>query len=349
MQDSETQYEEAKKESRRDKKRRDIKKKQEAERQEEENQNVSRLSFNTDNSIPVLTVKNTQPQIKKVSFFCYPLVFTSDGIASFFNHSFNREEYGKEFLPHNLSHLSQIICHGQTAGLSKEFTEGAIRLFHQKLKMCPYISAPAVEKFLDQTAPYLELQLAKREFSLWGEIKDTLVDRFKSQFSFLQDDPLGFFEHVSKELDEKITTNIISPERARATLVKFLNSGLDKIIWSPDDQERTWESFKKLGGSLEYLHKTRVIPDPLDVNDLYWSLVERYCYFLELVGTQLNLETCQRIKKDIAEKNISWLLTSEQEKGITTKLEKIAHAVMETEARILAKNNGIFTEKMFMQ
>ena len=345
---NDTDYDVPKKESRREKKKREWEKKQSQLQAQEEAENQSHLSFKSTDSIPLLTVKNspeTQQQQKKVSFFCYPLVFTDEGISSFFNHSFNREEYGKEFLPHNLSHLGQIICHGQSHGLSKEFTEGAIRLFHQKLKSSPYVSAPAMEKFLDQTAPYLELQLAKRSFGLWGDIKEILVERFKSQFSFLQDNPLGFFDYVAKELDEKIQANVISPERARATLVKFLNSGLDKIIWSPDDQERTWESFKKIGSSLEYLHKTHVIPDHLDVNDLYWSLVERYCYFLELVGTKLNLETCQLMKRDLMEKNIPWLLTSEQERGITTKIEKIARTVMETEARILAKNNGIFTEK----
>ena len=202
-----------------------------------------------------------------------------------------------------------------------------------------------MEKFLDTTAPYLEMQLAKREFGLWSEIKNSLVESFKAQFSFLQADPLGFFDHISKELDEKINRNVISPERARATLVKFLNSSLDKVIWSPDDQERTWDSLKKIGRSIEYLQATQVIPDHLDANDLYWSLIERYCYFLELVGTKLNLETIQYIKRDIAEKNVPWLLASEQEKGITTKLERLAQSVIETEARILAKNNGIFTEK----
>ena len=193
----------------------------------------------------------------------------------------------------------------------------------------------------------MELQLAKQDVSIWTEIKDTLVDAFRAQFSFLQGDPLGFFDVVSKELDDKITARIITPDRVRATLVKFLNSGLDKVIWSPHDQQKTWESFKKIGNSLEYLHRAHVIPDHLDVNDLYWSLVERYCYFLDLVGTQLTEETCQLIKRDIAEKNVSWLLAGEQEKGITTKMERLAHAVIETDARVMAYKTGIFTEKVF--
>ncbi len=341
-----TEYVTPQKESIRKKRKREKEQLQAILEAKEEFENSEKLSFQGD-TIPVMTVKHSAavPAEKKVSFFCYPLVFTDEGISSFFNHSFNREEYGKEFLPHNLGHLGQIIRHGQSHGLSKQFTEGALRLFHQKLKSCPYISAPAIEIFLNENTPYLELQLAKQQFGLWTEIKDILLERFKSQFSFLQDNPLGFFDYVAKELDEKISTNVISPERARATLVRFLNSALDKIIWSPDDQEKTWESFKKIGNSLQYLHATQVIPDHLDVNDLYWSLIERYCYFLELVGTKLNLETCQLMKNDLAEKKIDWLLTSEQEKGITTKLEKIAHAILETETRILAKNNGIFTEK----
>ncbi len=347
--DDDVEYMVSKKESARKKRKREKEQLQAALEAKQEFEDAEKLSFDGD-TIPVMTIKHSSAaqNEKKVSFFCYPLVFTDEGISSFFNHSFNREEYGKEFLPHNLGHLGQIIRHGQSHGLSKEFTEGAFRLFHQKLKSCPYVSAPAIELFLNENTPYLELQLAKQEFGLWKEIKDLLIERFKSQFSFLQDNPLGFFDYVAKELDEKINTNVISPERARATLVRFLNSALDKIIWSPDDQEKTWESFKKIGNSLHYLHTAQVIPDHLDINDLYWSLIERYCYFLELVGTKLNLETCQLMKHDLAEKKIDWLLISEQEKGITTKLEKIAHAILETETRIIAKNNGIFTEKYLL-
>lgn len=335
----------SKRQERREKKQQEERLKQ----QQEEIENHDMLDFATTklDTLPSLTIKNSIDTPKKVSFYALPLVFTPEGISSFFNHSFNRDEYGKEFLPHNLSHLSQMICHAQEQGLSHEFTEGAIRLFYQKLKSAPYVSAPAFERFLDQTVPYLELQLAYKDLALMDEIKNTLIGSFKAQFSFLQEDPIGFFDHLSKELNETIHTQAISPERARNTLIKFFNSALDKAIWSPDDQLGTWHSFKKIGATIEYLHTIRVIPDRFDANDLYWSLVERYCYFLELVGTKLKLETLQAIKQDIMTSTPSWLMTEEQEAGITNKLEKLARVIAATETRVIAHNNGIFTETVF--
>ena len=70
-------------------------KKQELQRikqQQEELEDREILSFSEENlnTLPMLAVKNTIEGPKKVSFYSFPLVFTPEGINSFFNHSFNR-------------------------------------------------------------------------------------------------------------------------------------------------------------------------------------------------------------------------------------------------------------------
>ncbi len=305
------------------------------------------LSIPRDTINPIV-ITNRFIEDKKLSIFFTNIEFTHSGITAFFNHTFNRKDYGTEFLPHNFSHLTQFIEYAQQAKQSKEFTEGVLRLFNQKLKISPYVSAPAFDRMLTQTAPYFEHQLAQQKFSLWQEIKDSLMDTFKTRFSFLQENPLGFFEDISKEIAEKVTVQMTTPDRVRFTLLRLLTSSCDKLIWSPHDQEKTWESFKSIGATIEQLHKKKVIPDELDANDLYWSLVERYAYFMDLVGSDLSLATCLKIRADIQEHAISWLEAPEQEAALQTKIERLAEAVIQTETKIRARQQGLITDGIML-
>jgi hypothetical protein len=305
------------------------------------------LAVPNTNVSPVVVTTRPEDE-KKLNLFFTNIEFTHSGISSFFNHTFNRKEYGTEFLPHNFTHLAQFIEYGQQAGQSKEFTEGVLRLFNQKLKMSSYVSAPAFERLLVQSSPYFEHQLAQKDFSLWKEIKTSLMTTFKTRFSYLQQNPMGFFDDISKDIAQKVSLQITTPDRVRYSLLRMLTSSCDKVVWSPSDQEQTWASFKTIGSSIERLHNKKVIPDDLDTNDLYWSLVERYAYFLDLVGSQLTLETCEKIKQDIREHKITWLQAPEQETGLQTKVERLAEVLLETEAKIRAGSFGLITDGVIL-
>ena len=279
-----------------------------------------------------------------MNLFVRKIDFTRDGIALFLNHTFNNKTYGSEFLPYSMTHLIQFLDFSHATNQSPEFMEGAFRLFTQKMKSSPCVTAPAVERFLTQAHPYLEKHIAAQQFSVWQEFKHTLSESFRTKFSSAKQDPLGFFEHLSKHLASQVSIHITVPTRVRATVLRFLVSSSDKLIWCPSDQLATWNSFKKIGDYFYALHTKNVIPDELDANELSWSLVERYCYFLKLAGTQLSLETCASIKKDLTETAIPWLDTKEQEAMLETKRERLTLALMETEARIQAQKQGVFTD-----
>lgn len=277
---------------------------------------------------------NTEKGIQSVSLFLPTVQFTADGVSTFFNQTFNREEYGTEFLPHSFSHMVQFLRYAYNTHQPLEFSEGVIRLFNQKLKSSVYVSAPAFERFLTQAPSIMEHQFAQKPYDLWHEFKSTLWSTFKKNFTFLQRHPDGFFEELSKHLERQVEKSVITPERARATFTRFCLSGLDKVIWCPQDQEETWYCFKKLGNLIQALHAKKIVPDELDMNDMYWSLVERYCFFLQLSGPQLSLKTCALIKEDLANQAVPWLLHKEQEAHIPTKTERLVTALLKTEARI---------------
>jgi hypothetical protein len=283
---------------------------------------------------------------KRINLFVTKIDFTRDGVSLFLNQTFNNREYGTEFLPYSLSHLTQFLEFAHANKQSPEFIEGALRLFNQKIKNSAFLTACSLERFLERASPHFHEHLAVTPFSLWQESKHLLSQAFREKFSFAQTDPLGFFEYVSKNLAYEVQTNMITPERVRATCMRFLSCATDKIIWSPSDQAETWRSFKKIGDNFHALHLKKVIPDELDANELYWSLIERYCYFLKLTGTRLSLDTCRTIKQDLSDRSIPWLLQKEQESILETKMERLTVAVLETEAKIHAHSQGIITDTL---
>lgn len=315
---------------------------------EKKNSSIKNLSPKEYLSIPSSTInpivisnRTKVHDTEQLNLFFSEIEFTHDGINSFFNHSFNRSDYGTTFLPHNFCHLEQFITYAYKTGQSPEFIEGVLRLFNQKIKMTPYISAPALEEMLQTTKPYFVNLLAQQEGSFLQLIKDQLISVFKTQFSFLQDNPLGFFDHLSEQLASTVSSTVTSPDRIRFTFLRLLTSCYDRLIWSPADQEKTWESFKILGEIITYLHEKNVIPDELDANDLYWSLIERYIYFLDLIGSKLTLNTCQTIKHDLQTNSISWLNTPEQEEGLQTKMERLVEALLDTQIKIQAQQQSL--------
>lgn len=293
---------------------------------------------------PFLANPLTNQERTTMNLFVRKIDFSREGISLFLNQSFNNKTYSTEFLPYSMTHLVQFLDFAHSTQQSPEFMEGAFRLFTQKLKASPCVTAPALDRFLTQAHPYLEKHLAEKPFSLWQEFKHTLSEGFRTKFGAAKNDPLGFFEHLSKDMASQVSTYITIPTRVRTTVFRFLVCNADKLIWCPTDQVETWHLFKKIGDKCYNLHTKKVIPDELDANELSWTLIERYCHFLKLAGTQLTLETCSAIKKDLSENPIVWLDTKEQETLLQTKRERLTLALMETEARIHAKEHGVMTD-----
>ncbi len=293
----------------------------------------------------VLRFDNQPTQADKtLCLFLNRLQFTQEGISTFFSQTFNRREYGAQFLPHNFSHLIQFLEYGKKAEQPHDYFDGVIRLFHTKLKSASFVNAAAFEAMLDKSTPFLADLLPQEKLSLWKDIKKLLWTNFRDNFSFLKQSPMAFFEDISDQLIQKIKLDVTTPDRLRATIMRFMGGSIDKLAWSPDDQIGTWESFKKIANQISLLYERGVINDPFDLNELYWSLIERYCFFLELTGSKLSLATVEKMKHDLNSGALTWLQIEEQEEGLETKSERLIQALIETEAKIRVFKEGVLTE-----
>lgn len=289
-----------------------------------------------------------------VKEFCRPLKFTRSGIRCFLRHSFNRVEYAQDFLPHNFSHLIQFLQFGNSTEQTTAYFQSTVRLFSNKLKSSRYLNAYVFADLLEDLPIVLQKQFEPIQTSssifetIKSKIKETLYSVFLSQFSLFKSNPEQFFNDLSEELviaanGAKALEEKVDHERLAQQLIRFLEIGINKLIWSPSDQEEIWESIKVIAKHLEtMMHKKMINEDDLD--DLFKSLIERFCYFLEATGTDLSIEVVQNIKKEINGGQLLFVELEEQEQYIETKKERLLDVLSHTEARILARNKGIISE-----
>jgi len=180
-----------------------------------------------------------------------------------------------------------------------------------------------------------------KQDAFFHDTKKLLWKSFKTHYNFLKLDPMGFFDQLTRSVEKRAERYYIPPERLRAVLVRFIDGALGKLIWCPQDQEETWKSFKRIGLQLTELKNLRVITDSYDLNDLYWSLIERYCYFMELTGAELKSTVCRKMKTELFSGALPWLALREQEEALETKGERLARTLVATEFKAQANEKGL--------
>ncbi len=309
----------------------------------------------TENETALACIETRQPKIvqlpaqqpgkeKQVCMFLQKIDFNQSGIKTFFSHTFNRADYGSTFLPHNFFHLTQFLEYGRRTKQPHDFYDEVVRLFGQKLKSASFVNSAAFEVLLLNLNFSLPSLFPQEKVSFWQRVNDILWESFKNNFSFLKRDPLSFFETISKEIVQTVKQEVTTPDRLRGVITRFIGTGIDKLAWCPDDQLATWKSFKTIANRLALLYEKNVITDPRDLNELYWGLIERYCYFLELTASHLSLDTCLAIRADLNTTSLALFAMEEQEEGIETKKERFIQALIETEARVRMTKEGFLSE-----
>ena len=120
----------------------------------------------------------------------------------------------------------------------------------------------------------------------------------------------------------------------RKTMLVFLEGSLSKLIWSPIDGIGTWRSVKTIAQQLATLMDHSIITDVDDLNSLYITLVERYCFFVDIASLDLPTPFYEEVKKDIfASAQHSLFTTEEQDELIQSKKDRLLTAIMSAESQ----------------
>ncbi len=272
--------------------------------------------------------------ITPTSHFNQPVFF--NGIENFLKFTFNSPLYG-EFFAVNPTHMRELLEHSCRMGKSKTYTSGIFNLFTNKLKSSAYVNPYAYLDFIAGLEPlighHFAVKATRANFTLKDIIFELQYQAFKTNFPEFKLNPTTFLTDLSQQIE--------AMTELRKKLVLFFEVSLNKLIWSPDDQFDTWQNVKQIADQLAHLYRKTIISSMEDLDNLYITLLERYCFFLNIVGSSIEIDTFQKIKQDIENNYISLFDVGEQEDILETKLQRFTRCLLECEAKARAHESGI--------
>lgn len=277
---------------------------------------------------------------------------TSQGITRYLEEVYNDPRYATEILPNNFDHLMQFLAHGKQTHQSRAYAKSVMRLFLNNIKRSSYINAYAFSELMEKLPEMLEDYFMIYKFDRFDhaqkQINKLLYGTFSSpeQFAFFQREPEQFLDQLSHQLAEISTTtptldDDISIEELRRVIMTFLELALNKLVWSPQDGEDSWLCVKGIAHQLAELLERNIFDDTEDLNDLFISLVERYCYFLDITSPDTKVEFYEKVRQDIADNPVILFELEEQEEAITPKSDRMLGTLIRGQAQASAREHGI--------
>lgn len=224
------------------------------------------------------------------------------------------------------------------------------------LKAAPYVNAYAaldmIEKLPHLIDPYVTHYKFRSIFNHDNLFSLDPIDRFKKtinsmlfkkfsiNFDLFKSDPEIFLDQLSEDIAQ-VAQEEVSMQQLKQTTIRFLEVALSKLIWSPNDQTKTWDNVKSVSNQLAALLEANIVEDLDALDDLYWTLIHRYCFFIDLTSTSLNVETYDQIKNDITNSQLLLFETEEQQEYMESKAECLSRTVLLGKAKKEAYNHGL--------
>lgn len=280
-----------------------------------------------------------------------PIKFNSTGVRSYLRHIYNNQEYTQEILPNDFSHFIQFLNNGKKTKQSRAYVKSVFKLFGNKLKATQYVNAHAFSAMLEQLPPLLEdycMVTKSNKLNAHKEnVTSILYSTFLSKYDYFKKCPQEFFDDLSQEIlnalqhEASMIHDDVSIDQLRQSMVRFLEIGLNKLVWNIGEHEKIWDSVKSISKNLEKLMECNVIDDANDLDDLYWSLIHRFCYFIDMTGPDLPFDFYEKIKTEVSAQQLLMLDLEEQEASLESKSEKLMGALVMAQAKKQATERGI--------
>ena len=277
---------------------------------------------------------------------------TQDNFVTHLQKELQAPEYRREILPNDFSSLSQLITFGTTNNQSSTYLVSVFKMFSNILKGSQYSNACAFSALLTDFStilhPYFSLPVATTYITDEALYDASFADRFKStiytnlysefstKYCEFRQDPNQFLQNISNNIFA-LAQEEMEQEHMRQAIIRFCEIALSKLVWDPRDQEKTWHMTKKIAEQLTVLLEQNILDDAHQLDDLFWTLVTRYCYFIEIAATDLTEECYDAIKKDISSQKIVLFELSEQDFIVESKLSYMQRTLIESQI----KNYGV--------
>ncbi len=257
-------------------------------------------------------------------------------------------KYRQDILPSNFSYLVQLLDYGVKTDQNREYAQNVFSLFSKLLKGSEYVNSYVFSGLVEQMAGLLkhyfsgyklesssQLILAN-DLDMLERLQQTVTSivytKFAQDFTSCKTNPEKFLNDLAQRI-VTATAQEVSMEQLRQIVIRFLEVGLAKLVWSPRDEEKSWDLVKKISHDLASLMEYNIIDDLNDVDELFWTLVHRYRYFLELHSTDMSVAFYQKLKTDIRQQKLLLFNLEEQESFLQTKAACLLNTVLAQEAK----------------
>ncbi|MCK4499063.1 hypothetical protein KAU11_01040, partial [Candidatus Babeliales bacterium] len=216
-----------------------------------------------------------------------------------------------------------------------------MRLLNNKVKSCEILDDQVINEifaamperlggyFQDTNTPYYSID------SLQTRMEKLLLSSFTNHFEKFQASPDTFIHDLSKNLSQNAagidgeTEELVAGggtewrERLRIGIVRFSETCLNRVMWNQTAYEGIWNSLMTTANSIYQLATYQIITHMDDLDDLYWSLTHRFCFFLDLTKGMFPTSFYEIIEGDIIDGAAFFLELGEQDEGIKSKKEFI--------------------------
>lgn len=270
---------------------------------------------------------------------------TLEGIKEYLEKIYNNDAYAKTVLPTNFSHLRQLIGFGAQTKQGPDYLKHILRIFRQKFMACEYTCAQETAYTINYLCTILQkFKIEKKDnIHCVSNIKNICYEEFSTKFEDFKNDPDVFLTKLSEKIHESMSYETgereTKPSEVRTLVVRFLDTIISKILWSPEEGKRAWQEFVTVGDALNSLSENKIICKEEDLNDLTKLLTERFIYFLSIAGAELDESFFEAARNDLLNKKLPWLETEELEHEITKRLDLIRKALIQAQIKSKAKRD----------
>jgi hypothetical protein len=282
------------------------------------------------------------------------LVDNNAALIATLEHQLSDPEFAKRTLPNDFSALIFLIECGKETNYPLNYTNSLFKTFTTLLKGSDYVNPQAFIQFLTSVTPllqryfipyksskFLKSNTDPLELSALNRLQENFIiilhDTFISNYVSFKQDPDTFLNELAMNAF-LLAEEEIAIQTFRKNFIKFIDLAISKLAWKKTDTPQAWDVTKTIALQLIDLVNINAIDERTDLNDLYWSLIHRFCHFVDIQNGELPLNFYEAIKKEINSYDLLLIDLPEDDTFLENKRSYLLRTLMTFEARLRAKN-----------
>jgi hypothetical protein len=231
-----------------------------------------------------------------------------------------------------------------------------LRKFYNTLKGCLMIDDSVVHQVLPEMVHLLKPYLNYQEEI---DLSITTIQKRSEQFiagcfakysNMLQEQPNDFLLKLSRgtariaydalEGEDDFAEQRRARERLRHLVIQIADLMVSKVTWAPHAFESLQPSLMRIGADLCSLGEANILIHMDDFKDVFWTLVQRVKFFIDLNASVLPSDCFKMIKEDV-DNHVFYFLEYEEHQDLR---EDLLRALTAAEVKSLAYEHvGIIT------